>query len=239
MKFSVVIPAYNEAAILPATIKALTQALQAMQHTQQIDTYELIFVSDGSSDATPQLLQNAAAMDSHILPIIYTPNKGKGGAVRTGILASTGDLVLYTDSDLAYGTAILETAVKTILIENADLLIGSRAIHPEGYAGYTWTRKTASRLYLRILAWFAGFSHSDSQCGFKIMRGQIGRALFSDMQTDSFAFDFELLLRAQKAGAVVAELPVTIVNHRTSSVHLIRDALQMLGDIRTIKRSIK
>ena len=120
----------------------------------------------------------------------------------------------------------------------ADFVIGSRAIHPDGYAGYTFSRKLASKLYLRFLALAAGFSHSDSQCGFKSMRGESGRRVFASCTTDGFAFDFEVLLRAENMGMTIAELPVKIVNHRASKIHLIRDSLKMLADIRRIRKSV-
>lgn len=239
MKFSLVIPAYNEEAILTATAKTLTEALDAMQKNGIFDAWELIFVSDGSRDATPALIEEASAHDPRIVPCIYSPNRGKGCAVRTGVLASSGDYVLYTDCDLAYGTDKIGEAVQKIKECGADFLIGSRAIHPEGYAGYNFLRKLASRIYLRVLAAFAGFRLSDSQCGFKCMKGDVGRAIFSKCRTDSFAFDFEVLMRAQRSGKTIAEFPVKIVNHRASTVHLVRDGLRMLGDIRDIKRQLK
>ena len=239
MKLSVVIPAYNEETIFRATEKTLTEALTAMKETGVFDDYELVFVSDGSTDATPALITEAAGADPRITPCIYSPNHGKGCAVRTGILASSGDYVLYTDCDLAYGTDVIADAVKQLTSTGADVLIGSRAIHPDGYAGYTPLRKLASKVYLRVLAAFAGFSLSDSQCGFKAMKGDCGRELFAKCTTDSFAFDFEFLIRAQRAKKSVTELPVTIVNHRASTVHVFRDGFRMLGDIRDIKKRIR
>ena len=239
MKLSVVIPAYNEEAIVRDTIRTLSDALCAMCRSAVIDDYELIFVSDGSADRTPQYLQEAGDADAHLRACIYTPNRGKGCAVRTGVLASTGDIVLYTDCDLAYGTDVIASAVRQLTNTGADILIGSRAIHPEGYAGYTPLRKLASVLYLRILSVAAGFRHSDSQAGFKAMRGAVGREIFSQCIIDRFAFDLEMLMRAQKAGCTITELPVKIVNHRESSIHLIRDSIRMLRDIVRIKKNLK
>ena len=235
---SVVIPAYNEEAVLPATIPALSDALSGMREEGLISDYEILFVNDGSRDATADVIRAAAEADPHIRAPGYEQNRGKGCAVRTGVLASRGDYVLYTDSDLAYGTDVLADAVKKLDETNADFVIGSRAIHPEGYAGYTFSRKLASILYLRFLALAAGFSHSDSQCGFKSMRGDSGRRVFAECTTDGFAFDFEMLLRAERMGMTIAELPVKIVNHRASKIHLVRDSLKMLADIRRIRKSV-
>ena len=199
MKLSVIIPAYNEEVILRDTVRTLTDALTDMQLRGVFDAYEMIFVSDGSSDATPSLLDEMQKQYPLLRTCIYTPNRGKGYAVRTGILASDGDLVLYTDCDLAYGTDVIEAAVRQIGDTGADILIGSRAIHPEGYAGYTPLRKLASVLYLKILCVAAGFRLSDSQAGFKALRGEVGRSIFAQCEIDRFAFDMEMLMRAQKA----------------------------------------
>ena len=239
MKLSVIIPAYNEDAILRDTIRTTADALDAMQLRGVFDDYELIFVSDGSVDTTPDLLKEAEQQYTQVRSCIYSPNRGKGYAVRTGILASDGDIVLYTDCDLAYGTDVIEAAVKQMSDTGADVLIGSRAIHPDGYAGYTPLRKLASILYLRILCIAAGFRHSDSQAGFKALKGDVGRAIFAQCEIDRFAFDLEMLMRAQKAGYTVTELPIKIVNHRESSIHLVRDSIRMLRDIMRIKKSIK
>lgn len=239
MKLSVIIPAYNEEQIVRDTVQTLWDALNGMQDRGVFDDYELIFVSDGSHDATPDLLTEAERNYPQVRACIYAPNRGKGYAVRTGILASDGDIVLYTDCDLAYGTDVIESAVRQMCETGADVLIGSRAIHPEGYAGYTPLRKFASVLYLRILCLAAGFRHSDSQAGFKALKGNVGREIFAHCEIDRFAFDLEMLMRAQKAGCSVTELPIKIVNHRESSIHLVRDSIRMLRDIVKIKKSMK
>ena len=239
MKLSVIIPAYNESLILRDTVQTLSDALDGMQNNGVFDDYELIFVSDGSSDDTPALLTEAETQYPHLKTCIYSPNRGKGYAVRQGVIASSGDIVLYTDCDLAYGTDVIGQAVRLMQDSGADVLIGSRAIHPEGYAGYTPLRKLASVLYLRVLSIAAGFRHSDSQAGFKALRGEIGRKIFSECEIDRFAFDLEMLMRAQKAGCTFVEMPIKIINHRESSIHLIRDSVRMLRDIMKIKRALR
>ena len=239
MKLSVIIPAYNESLILRDTVQTLSDALDGMQNNGVFDDYELIFVSDGSSDDTPALLTEAETQYPHLKTCIYSPNRGKGYAVRQGVIASSGDIVLYTDCDLAYGTDVIGQAVRLMQDSGVDVLIGSRAIHPEGYAGYTPLRKLASVLYLRVLSIAAGFRHSDSQAGFKALRGEIGRKIFSECEIDRFAFDLEMLMRAQKAGCTFVEMPSKIINHRESSIHLIRDSVRMLRDIMKIKRALR
>ncbi len=239
MKLSVVIPAYNEEAIIVSTVKTLDTALAAMWEDGIIDDYEMVFVSDGSTDGTVQLVCAVAAQYSTLNFRFYTQNRGKGYAVRTGVAASSGDYVLYTDCDLAYGTDVIRDAVLHLSETGADVLIGSRAIHPDGYAGYTPIRRFASIAYLRFLSVAAGFDHSDSQAGFKAFRGEVGRELFAQCKTDGFAFDLEWLLRAKRAKCSFCELPIKVINHRQSSIHLLRDSMKMLGELRQIKRNLR
>ncbi len=239
MKLSVIIPAYNEAALLPRVAEVVSADCARIGGEVGFSDYEVIFANDGSTDDTLSRLEGAALRDPHIRVVTYERNKGKGGAVREGMLASLGDICIYTDCDLAYGTEVIGQAVKQLTDTGADMLIGSRALHPEGYAGYTVLRRVASVVYLRFLAIVAGFSLSDSQCGFKAMRGEAARSVFSHCKTDGFAFDFEVILRAQRAGLVFTEMPVKVINHRASKVHLIKDSIRMMGDILRIKKMLK
>ena len=118
-------------------------------------------------------------------------------------------------------------------------MIGSRAIDPDGYKGYTFIRRLASKAYLKVLTVYAGFSHSDSQCGIKMFRGEAAKKIFSYCEIDKWAFDFEALLIAKKLGMKVDEHPVHIINHRDSKIHLISDSIRMMGDIRRIKKRVK
>lgn len=239
MKLSLVIPAYNEESILPDTIRTTTTALDQMLAQSIFSDYELIMVSDGSTDTTAQILQNAERTYPRFKAVVYTPNRGKGYAVKSGVLSSKGDCVVFTDADLAYGTDVIAAAIRRLSETDADMLIGSRPLHPEGYAGYTPLRKLASRTYLKVISIAAGFRLSDAQCGFKAMQGACGRRLFAECKTERFAFDLELLMRAQKEGLHITEMPVKIINHRESSVHIVRDSIRMLRDIRRIKKSIQ
>ena len=119
------------------------------------------------------------------------------------------------------------------------MVIGSRPLHPEGYAGYTAIRKLASKTYIKVLNVAGGFRLSDSQCGCKAYRGEAAQAIFSRTETKGFAFDFETILWAQKLGYKILEMPVTVVNHRDSKVSVVRDTFKMLKELRQIKRRVK
>lgn len=235
---SVCIPMYNESKIVVDTAKTLAADVSEIADILSED-YEIIFADDGSTDGCGELLQSYISQNptQSIRLVGYTENHGKGRAIREAVLASRGDYVIYTDCDLAYGTEPILTAVRTL--SDADAVIGSRNLTKDGYEGYTFVRKLASKTYISVLSVAAGFSYSDSQCGFKAFRGEAARTIFKLCETDRFAFDFEVLMLAQKLGFSISEIPVKIINHRDSTVHIVRDSVKMLSDITKIKKRVK
>ena len=233
---SVVIPMYNEEAIAADTVATLDAYLTSVFPEKN---YEIIFVNDGSKDHTADKVR--ALISDTVRLAGYPVNQGKGCAVRTGVLAAHGEYVLYTDCDLAYGTEVIAKIYETIRERGSDLVIGSRNISADGYEGYTPLRKLMSRTYIRIISLFTGFSHSDSQCGFKCMKTSVGKAIFSKCAINGFAFDLEVLLLAEKAGFTVSEFPVRIINHRQaeSKVNPVKDTFRMLRDVRRMKKMHK
>lgn len=234
MKFSLIVPMYNECEVIQDTVRTLNACLGEQFGAD----FELLFVDDGSSDGSAALVEALKLPQVRVLR--YEPNRGKGCAVRTGMLAAVGELRMFLDADLAYGTAVIAQAVD--LLEQhpeRDILIGSRVKHAEGYSGYTWLRKTASKAYIGVLNVTGGLKQSDSQCGCKLFRARAAQEIFSRMECDGFAFDFEAILWAQKLGFGIVELPVKIINHRQSKVRVFHDAVQMLGELRRIKKRVK
>lgn len=228
-KISLVIPAYNEALILPDT---LAQTLAFLSGS--FDDYELVLSDDGSTDKTREIAENWP--DAHLKCVSHFPNRGKGSAVRDGVLAAAGDIVVCTDADLAYGLNDIPAFVN--LIENgADVAIGSRRLHPEGYAGYPPLRLLASRCFHFVTGKMAGFAY-DTQCGLKAYSAEAAAAIFGSCETDGFAFDFEVLMLAEKQHFKIAEYPVKIINHRQSTVNVARDSVRMLKDVRRIRQSV-
>ncbi len=234
MKVSVVIPAYNEEKRIEKTAETLSNFL-----ADSFDDYEIIFVSDGSLDSTFSLAKKLSEANEKIKAVGYTNNKGKGYAVRTGILESQGNVVVYTDCDLAYGTDVIKKAVSLMNEKNADIVIGSRNLDNESYNGYSFTRKFMSKVYLKLISVISGFKHSDSQCGFKCFKTEVAHDIFKECKIDSFAFDLEALLKAQDKGYKIAELSVKILNNdnRGTKVRMVKDSIKMLHDIRMIKKN--
>ncbi len=237
MELSIIIPMYNEAAIAETCVRTLAEAME----TAGISC-EILFSDDGSTDDCAVLIEKTARELSltggEIRVVRAEKNRGKGHAVRLGMQSAQGELCLFTDCDLAYGTDVIAAMANRMKSSAADVLIGSRAIAKDGYAGYTLTRKLASKAYVRLLAASAGFRYTDSQCGIKLFRREAAQKIFSLAETDGWAFDFELLLLADKFGYTIEEYPVTVLNHRESKVHLVSDSIRMAGDVRKIRHRI-
>ena len=233
MKFSLCIPMYNESSIIEDTARQLSDYMQA-----NFDDYEIIFSNDGSEDGCDKLVEQMHLPSVRVVG--YEQNRGKGYAVRTAMLAAKGDYVMFTDADLAYGTDVI-ARVRDAFLEHpeADMVIGSRNLSKDGYEGYTPIRKLASKTYIKVLCLAGGFKLSDSQCGCKAFTGDAVKKIFPRCEVDRFAFDFEAILWAVKYGMTIHEIPVKIINHRESSVNLVRDTLKMLRDLAKMKRRIK
>ena len=119
-----------------------------------------------------------------------------------------------------------------------DVLVGSRNLSKDGYEGYTFVRKLASKTYIKLLCAMGGLRVSDSQCGCKAFSGAAARAIFSRAEVNGFAFDFEALLLAARLGLSVGELPVKVINHRDSKINLMADAFRMMREVRRIKKRV-
>jgi dolichyl-phosphate beta-glucosyltransferase len=209
---SVVIPAYNEALRLPATLVRVRGhlALRGVSH-------EIVVVDDGSSDATAQAAE-AAGVGVRVLR--HQPNRGKGFAVRRGMLAATGAKRLMTDADLS--TPIEELAkLEAALDQGFDVAIGSRAVagakievHQPAY------REAMGRIFNRLVQALLLPGLHDTQCGFKLFTAAAAQAAFAACRLDGFSFDVEALYVARRRGLRVAELPVVWRNDAATRVGL-------------------
>ncbi|MGW3402793.1 dolichyl-phosphate beta-glucosyltransferase [Streptomyces zhihengii] len=204
---TVVVPAYNEEIRLRPTLDAICAHLRA--DPERWGTWELIVVDDGSTDGTAKIAREAAAEEPRIHVLSDGTNRGKGHALRTGVLASYGRRVLFTDADLATPVEELDRLDAELTATGADAAIGSRA-HPDARIEVhqrrlrEWLGRSGNRL-IRLVA-VSGIR--DTQCGFKLFDGDRARAAFADSRLDGWAIDVEILRHFRRAGWEVAEVPV-------------------------------
>ncbi len=233
MKFSLCIPMYNENRVIADTAKELSAYMSA-----KFEDYEILFCNDGSRDGCDETVKNLNLPNVRVIG--YPENHGKGYAVRTAMLEATGDIRMFTDADLAYGTDVIaQIAAEFSAHPDADLVIGSRNLDKKGYENYSFFRKIASKVYLRVLCIAGGFRLSDSQCGCKAFSGQAAERIFRRCEVNGFAFDFEAILWAVKWNMKIVETPVHVLRHGESKVHVFRDTFRMLRDLRKMKKRIR
>lgn len=238
MKISVCIPMYNESAIIANNAKRLWQYMEENFVTADGKRdYEIIYSNDGSKDGCDKIVESLNLPGIKVVG--YENNKGKGFAVKTAMLASVGDIVMFTDADLAYGTDVIKQMVDTFESNPESMLvIGSRNLTNDGYSNYTLLRKIASKAYIKVLCIVGGFKLSDSQCGCKGFSREAVDQIFPRLEVNGFAFDFEALLWASKLKYKITEMPVSIKVHGDSKVRIIRDTVKMLRDIIKMKKRI-
>lgn len=228
---SVIIPAYNEEARLGRCLKVVIGYLQS-----HYPSHELIVVDDGSSDATAQVVAAAIAHEPLARLITYKPNRGKGYAVRTGVLASSGEAVLFMDADLS--TPLDEIPKIVAMLDDWGIAIGSRGkLRSKVQKKPPLFRQFASVVFDQIRFIMVGLRQfSDTQCGFKAFRGEIARDLFSRSQIDRFMFDAEILYLAEKRKYKIVEVPVSWTDVSESKVRFWEGLINVFYDLWRIRR---
>ncbi|MBQ9116500.1 MAG: glycosyltransferase [Clostridia bacterium] len=229
---SLVIPVYNEEKNLPTTLPKLAKWLADGRGSREVVLYD-----DGSRDGSAELIRSCAEHHPGMRLISSEQNRGKGASVRAGMLAARGKYRVFTDCDLAYGLDAVRRIEEKLKNSGAGAVIGSRALHPSGYQGYSVFRRVMSRAYVDLLKIAAGLNHTDSQCGIKGFTASSAERIFSLCQTDRFAFDLEVLTVAKKLRIRVRELPVNIIRHdqNQSKVRIVHDTVRMLKDVYRIR----
>jgi len=233
LRTSIVIPAYNEAQRLPATLRTLLDF--AANHKGEIE--EILVVDDGSSDETSAVARKVEKESPLVRLIHYRDNGGKGYAIRRGVVEARGDLILLSDADLS--TPITELDRLRSRIDSAPIVIGSRALDTSMVkVPQRWYRQQMGRIFNRIMRRLTGLPFGDTQCGFKLLRRDVAREIFPLATIDRFAWDVEMLMIADTRGYSVIEVPVLWFNSPDSRVHIIRDSARMLIDVIGIRRRL-
>lgn len=228
-RLSVVVPAYREADRITDTVARIRSELEPVAAGAEL---EVVVVDDGSADGTAEAARAAGADQVVVLPA----NRGKGAAVRAGVLAATGRTIAFTDADLSYPPGQIADLL-TEVEAGWDVVVGSR-VHTETA---TLVRARAVRelggrlINLTTHAVLLG-AHRDTQCGLKAFRSDVARSLFSRTRVDGFAFDVELFHLAERDRLSLREVPVQVANADRSSVRVVRDGLLIVRDLARIVR---
>jgi glycosyltransferase involved in cell wall biosynthesis len=227
--FSVVIPAFNEAGRIGGTLRVVLEYLGSVSPQS-----EVIVVNDGSTDATSEIVREGFSSAGPIATrlIEHYPNRGKGAAVRAGLLAATQPIGLFSDADLSTPIDDAPTLIEPIAAGEVDISFGSRALDRRLIGHHQpWRREQGGRVFNFIVRAATGLPFWDTQCGFKAFRLDVCRPILDKAQTDGFGFDVELLYLAWRAKLRMREIPVHWNHHEGSKVDFFHDSLRMLGEV--------
>ena len=230
VKYSIVIPAYNEAArISPTLEKVLAHA------SQQGWPAEIIVVNDGSRDNTAEIVRDWARRNPAVKLVENPGNRGKGYSVRNGMLHAQGDVLLFSDADLS--SPIYEAGKLFAALENgADMAIGSRwlnsALQTEKQPLH---RQLFGRIFNLLLRIVLNLKRKDTQCGFKAFTRPAADAIFPRQRIERWGFDPELLFLARRLGFRVAEVPVEWAHDERSKINPIKDGIKMFFEMLKVR----
>jgi len=220
IELSVVIPCFNEEKNIERAV-----TLTGSYLTRKNIKGEIVLVDDGSEDATLEIAEKLAKSMSHPAKVIKLgKNFGKGAAVRKGVLASSGNFVLFTDADFSTDISELDSFLP-ICGKSTDIVIASRSL-PGSVLDppQSFLRRAIGTLCRCLVSALAVKGYRDTQCGFKLFSRKSAREIFSRLKTDGFAFDVEALVLAEKLGFSVKEMPVRWKNSSDSRVNPVKDS---------------
>lgn len=227
---SIVIPAYNEEWRLPPTLLDMIDYFDG----RDLD-YEIIVVDDGSTDRTAEVVKRLEKIRKQVCLIQLPQNRGKGHAVRTGVLNSHGKYVLFADADGSTPIKDIER-LEAQFVEETKIVIGSRALPSEDtFVTRRWDRTLLERIFNFCVNLFILPVIADTQCGFKMFTAECAHFLFERQQAERWSFDIEILFIARKAGLKIAEVSINWNDVPGSKVNLFLDAMGMFRDIFAFK----
>jgi len=226
--FTAVIPCYNEAARIGGTLRSTLDYLAA-----NAPESELIVVNDGSTDATAAIAReklDGATIQTRLLENF--PNRGKGAAVRSGLLAAQKPIGLFFDADLSTPLGETPKLIEPIANGEVDIAFGSRALDRSLIGVHQpWRREQGGRVFNLLVRVATGLPFWDTQCGFKAFQLDVFRPILEAAHVNGFAFDVELLFLANRAGLRIREIPVRWNHAEGSKVDFFRDSLRMLREV--------
>jgi glycosyltransferase involved in cell wall biosynthesis len=228
LNLSLVIPALNEQARLPYTLSRI----ESYVCDERLDC-EVIVVDNGSRDATSAVVQQASARFA-CLRLLRTDRRGKGLAVRTGILGAQGDVVIFADADLSWAVEDISRFMG-LVSDRSPIVIGSREGHGARRIGEPIYRHLMGRVFNRVVQRVAVPGIEDSQCGFKAFRADVARDIFGRQRIDGWGFDVEVLFIARMLGYRISVVPLRWEHKDNSRVAPVLDTLRMLSDVLRVR----
>jgi dolichyl-phosphate beta-glucosyltransferase len=233
--FSIVIPAFNEEDRIGQTLRG---ALDYLRETTPES--ELIVVNDGSTDTTSAVVRQVFSEPGPIATRLleHSPNRGKGAAVRNGLLAAKHSIALFSDADFSTPIEEAPKLIDPIASDEVDVAFGSRALD-RNLIGHRqpWRREQGGRVFNLIVRLATGLPFWDTQCGFKAFRLDVFRPILQQAKTDGFGFDVELLYLARKAGLRMREIPVRWNHYEGSKVNVLRDSVRMVREVAALRKA--
>jgi glycosyltransferase involved in cell wall biosynthesis len=233
--FTVVIPCFNEETRIGETLRVTLDYLGA-----NAPESELIVVNDGSTDATAAIARNVFSEAKIATRLLENfPNRGKGAAVRSGLLAAREPIGLFFDADLSTPLGETPKLIEPIANGAVDIAFGSRALDRSLIGIHQpWRREQAGRVFNLLVRIATGLPFWDTQCGFKAFRLNVCRPILEAARVDGFAFDVELLYLAHRAGLRIREIPVRWNHAEGSKVRFVHDSLRMLREVIALRTQV-
>ena len=209
-------------------MRSISQWFEGLEYT-----VEVILVNDGSSDNSKVEIENYIKnFDQNLTLLSYDKNRGKGYAVKKGMIMAKGEFKIFTDADIPYGFEIIDKILHYLDFKEFDVCIGNRkSIHSKYFTNVSFTRKLSSIIFTGFVSRFVVTGINDTQCGLKGFRGEIADHLFPKLAINGFGFDIEILYLSYKNEFDIKRIPVAFVGNNNSTISLVKDSLIMLKDV--------
>ncbi len=232
LDLSVVIPAYNEQSRLPGTLERCCEYLGGTGMS-----FEIVVVDDGSRDTTAEVVRSFSERDARVRLVQQDRNRGKGAAIRRGVLEARGELLLLNDADNATPIEEIDRLLRGMTETGADVVVASRAMRtPDTKVERKLHRFASGRIFATLVNLLAVPGVADTQCGFKLLKRRCALDVFDRQKIDGFAFDVEVLFIASALGYRLHEVAVNWADIAGSKVSVLRDSVRMFSDIVVIRR---
>ncbi|ULC60567.1 glycosyltransferase [Flaviramulus sp. BrNp1-15] len=227
-RLSLIIPVYNADDFINDSMTSITKWAKDIDYS-----VEVILVNDGSSDNSKSKIENyIESHDSSLKILSYDRNKGKGYAVKKGMIMAKGEFKIFTDADIPYGLEIIDKILHYLDFKEFDVCIGNRkSIHSKYFMNVSFFRKITSNVFTVFVSRFVVTGINDTQCGLKGFRSNVANQLFPKLFINGFGFDVELLYLSYKDEFDIKRIPVFFEGNDNSTISLAKDSLSMLIDV--------